>query len=261
MKNKSIFFLAFLILHTLFATAQNFSAYLKLNFINGKDTLPYRLLLPENYDDSKMYPLILFLHGAGERGNDNELQLSHGGEYFLRDSIRKKYPAIVIFPQCKQESFWSNVKRDTSKRGEARLIFQTGGNPTTAMDLLQQLIKKISKDYRIQKKQIYVGGLSMGGMGTFEIVYRNPNLFAAAFPMCGGADVGSATKFKKTNWWIFHGAKDDVVLPAFSQRIVTALQNINAIVKFTLYPEANHNCWDSAFAEPELMSWLFSKNI
>jgi predicted peptidase len=76
--------------------------------------------------------------------------------------------------------------------------------------------------------------------------------------MCGGADVGSAPKFKKTNWWIFHGAKDDLVLPMFSQRIVTALQNINADVKFTLYPEADHNCWDSAFAESELMSWLFS---
>ena len=105
---------------------------------------------------------------------------------------------------------------------------------------------------------MYVGGLSMGGMGTFEIVWRNPKLFAAAFPICGGADTGSAKKFSKISWWIFHGAKDDVVLPLFSQRIVTALQQINADVKFTLYPEANHNSWDNALAEPELMPWLFS---
>jgi predicted peptidase len=240
-----------------FVHAQNFSAYTKNYFVEGKDSLPYRLLLPQNYDATKKYPLILFLHGAGERGNDNESQLSHGADFFLKDSIRKKYPAIIIFPQCKTESFWSNVNRDTSKRGEDRLIFQTGGKPTLAMHLLRKLLTQIITTYPVEKKQIYVGGLSMGGMGTFEIVYRNPTLFAAAFPMCGGADVGSAPKFKKTNWWIFHGAKDDLVLPMFSQRIVTALQNINANVKFTLYPEADHNCWDSAFAEPELMSWLF----
>jgi predicted peptidase len=256
---KKIFFIFYLLFCVMpFANAQNFSVYQKHYFVKGKDSLPYRLLLPQNYDVTKKYPLILFLHGAGERGNDNESQLSHGADFFMRDSIRKKYPAIIIFPQCKTESFWSNVNRDTSKRGEDRLIFQTGGKPTLAMRLLRQLLTQVITNYSVEKKQIYVGGLSMGGMGTFEIVYRNPTLFAAAFPMCGGADVGSAPKFKKTNWWIFHGAKDDLVLPMFSQRIVTALQNIHANVKFTLYPEDNHNCWDSAFAESELMSWLFS---
>jgi predicted peptidase len=240
--------------------AQDLAAYKKEWFIKGKDSLPYRILLPENYNPAKKYPLVLFLHGAGERGTDNETQLSHGGDLFLRDSIRKNYPAIVLFPQCKQESFWSNVKRDTSKRGEDRLIFQTGGQPTLAMSLLRQLLTQVIKSYSVATKQIYVGGLSMGGMGTFEIVYRNPNLFAAAFPMCGGADVGSAQKFKQTHWWIFHGAKDDLVMPIFSQRIVTALQNIQADVKFTLYPDADHNCWDNTFAEPQLMSWLFSQH-
>jgi predicted peptidase len=240
------------------AKAQNTSLYQKLHLIKEKDTLPYRLLLPENYDPAKKYPLILFLHGSGERGNDNEAQLVHGSKLFLNDSIRKKYPAIVIFPQCPANSFWSNVDIKTNEKGERDFKFQTGGKPTVAMDLLQQLVKNIIKDYKIQKKQIYVGGLSMGGMGTFEIVSRNPKMFAAAFPICGGADIAAAPKFKKVNWWVFHGAKDDVVLPKYSQQIVDALQKINAHVKFTLYPEANHNSWDSAFAEPDLLQWLFS---
>jgi predicted peptidase len=240
------------------AKAQNTSLYQKLSFNKGKDTLPYRLLLPENYDPAKKYPLILFLHGSGERGNDNEAQLMHGSKLFLKDSVRKNYPAIVVFPQCPANSFWSNVAIKNNPGGEREFTFQTGGEPTMAMALLQQLLKKLIKEYSVAKKQIYVGGLSMGGMGTFEIVNRNPKMFAAAFPICGGADIVSVSKFKKVHWWVFHGAKDDVVLPKYSQQIVDAMQKVNAHVKFTLYPEANHNSWDNAFAEPDLFSWLFS---
>lgn len=259
MKLKFVF-LAFIFCSTSLLNAQDLSLYQKKYFIHNNDTLPYRILFPLNYDPSKKYPLILFLHGSGERGDNNESQLAHGSRLFLRDSIRQNYPSIVVFPQCPQESYWSNVNRSEDKHGEERYVFQTGGEPTAAMALLQRLLKKIIKDYPVEKKQIYVGGLSMGGMGTFEIVWRNPKLFAAAFPICGGADVASAKRFKKLPWWIFHGGKDDVVLPQFSQRIVTALEKLNADVKFTFYPEANHNSWDSAFAEPGLMPWLFSKH-
>ena len=99
----------------------------------------------------------------------------------------------------------------------------------------------------------------MGGMGTFELVYRNPSLFAAAFPICGGADTGYVPKLVKTHWWIFHGAKDDVVMPHFSERIAIKLQAGHADVKYTLYPDAFHNSWDNALAEPMLLPWLFSK--
>ena len=99
----------------------------------------------------------------------------------------------------------------------------------------------------------------MGGMGTFEIVRRNPNLFAAAIPICGGANPATASKLKKTDWWVFHGAKDDVVPPHLSEDMVNALKKEKASVKFTVYPEANHNSWDSAFAEPDFLSWLFAQ--
>ena len=238
--------------------AQDKSLFQKEIFVKGTDTLPYRILLPLHYDASKKYPLILMLHGAGERGNDNESQLVHGSTLFLRDSIREKYPAIVVFPQCPASSFWSNVKFEQDASGKRAFNFQAKGAPTIAMDLAQQLLKKIIHDYPVNKKQIYIGGLSMGGMGTFEIVRRNPKLFAAAFPICGGAEPSTAAKLKRVKWWVFHGAADDVVPPELSVKMVDALKAANAEVKFSLYPEVKHNSWDNAFAEPTFLSWLFS---
>jgi predicted peptidase len=238
--------------------AQNFSAYQKLQFIRGNDTLPYRLLLPENYTAKKRYPLILFLHGRGESGNDNELQLTHGAKLFLVDSIRKKHPAIIVFPQCSSSSYWSNVDIKNDSAGNRVFNFSPAGEPTKDLALTEKLLKQLCNDFSVNKKQMYVMGLSMGGMGTIEIVRRNPKMFAAAIPICGGANAYTAKKINKTNWWIFHGAKDDVVNPAFSIQMATALKKEKANVKFTLYPNANHNSWDSAFAEPDLIPWLFS---
>ncbi|HEX7905752.1 MAG TPA: alpha/beta hydrolase-fold protein [Chitinophagaceae bacterium] len=255
---KIVVVLSCLLVIGLHLTAQDLNLYQKHLYISGNDTLPYRLLLPENYDAAKKYPLIYFLHGAGERGNDNEAQLIHGSKLFLKDDIRKNYPAIIVFPQCPVNSFWSNVDFKIED-GKRNFHFKGDGEPTIAMKLAQELLYKIIREYPVQKKQIYVGGLSMGGMGTFEIVRRNPKLFAAAMPICGGGAPATAVKMKKTKWWIFHGAKDDVVPPELSEKMVKALQEAKATVKFTLYPEANHNSWDAAFAELELLSWLFSQ--
>ncbi len=238
--------------------AQDFNLFEKHLFIQNGDTLPYRLLLPENYDASKKYPLVFFLHGAGERGNDNEKQLIHGAKLFLKDDVRKKFPAIIIFPQCPTNSFWSNVEFKM-ENGKRTFLFKEEGEPTISMKLAQELLASIIKTYPVAKKQIYAGGLSMGGMGTFEIVRRNPKLFAAAIPICGGANVATASKLKKTKWWIFHGGKDDVVPPELSQNMAEAMQKEKVNVKLTIYPNANHNSWDPAFAEPELLSWLFAQ--
>lgn len=240
------------------SNAQDFSQYQKQWYINGTDTLPYRILLPENYDASKKYPLIYFLHGAGERGNDNEKQLVHGAKLFLKTEVRKDFPAIVVFPQCPQKSFWSNV--DVKMENGKRVFnFNAEGEPTVAMKLAQELLQKILREYPVKTKQVYVGGLSMGGMGTFEMVRRNPGLFAAAIPICGGANTATAPQLKKVKWWVFHGGKDDVVPPELSEKMVAALKEVKARVKYTLYPDANHNSWDPAFAEPTLLSWLFAQ--
>lgn len=258
---KRLFFLLITIfLFCVPVKAQNRNLFEKHWFVRNGDSLPYRLLLPENYDPSKKYPLIFFMHGAGERGNDNEKQLTHGAKLFLKDDVRKNYPAIVVFPQCPENSFWSNVRFQTDSLGKRTFIFIAEDKATIAMKMANDLLHYLMHDYRLKKKQLYVGGLSMGGMGTFELVWRNPNVFAAALPICGGGDPTIAKKVRKTKWWVFHGAKDDVVPPQNSERMVTALKVAKATVKFTLYPNANHNSWDAAFAEPELLKWLFAQH-
>ena len=239
--------------------AQDTSLYKHQYYIEKKDTMPYRLLLPADYDPSVKYPLILFLHGSGERGKDNESQLIHGGEFFLRDSIRNHYKAIVVFPQCSRNSYWSNVNIISDTIQKTRFFnFQEDGEPTQAMSLLLGLTKHLLKKYRLDENRLYVGGLSMGGMGTFELARRKPKLFAAAFAICGGANASTATEMKNTAWWIFHGLKDNVVDPVHSKIMAAALKAAGAEVRLTLYPDANHNSWDAAFAEKELMHWLFS---
>ncbi|MDT8414533.1 MAG: alpha/beta hydrolase-fold protein [Flavobacteriaceae bacterium] len=237
---------------------QDLSTYEKKVFTHNGQNMPYRLLLPKNFDASQTYPLILVLHGAGERGNDNEAQLVHGASLFLNETYREKYPAFVLFPQCPADDFWSNVSIKTDTSGQRVFDFQNGGKPTQAMEHLQALLKDFIKNNPVKENQIYVGGLSMGGMGTFEIVHRNPDLFAAAFPICGGANPDIASKVKNVDWWVFHGGDDDVVPVAYSQKMVSALNQQGARVKFSYYHGVNHNSWDHAFAEKDLLPWLFS---
>jgi predicted peptidase len=256
---KFFFSFATIIFIMSFSQAQDSSLYEKRFFVHNNDTMPYCILLPLNFDSHKKYPLILFLHGSGERGNDNESQLIHGGDLFLIDSIRKKYPAIVVFPQCSQKSYWSNNESRYDSSAQKRIIdFKADGEPTKAMKLLMELLTNLEDNYSPDKKRMYVGGLSMGGMGTFELVRRKPGTFAAAFAICGGANITTAQKMKKTAWWIFHGLKDPVVDPQFSKDMADALKQAGATVRLTLYPEDGHNSWDDAFKEPELFSWLFS---
>lgn len=235
---------------------QNLSEFKKEQLITGSDTLPYRILYPENFDANKRYPVIFFLHGSGERGNDNEKQLTHGGKLFLSPEFRKNHPAIVIFPQCSADSYWANVKIE-AVNGKRFFDFVKGGNPTKAMGLLLDLVQKIKNSSFSDPKQVYVGGLSMGGMGTFELLRRQPKLFAAAFAICGGDQIGNVKKYKNVPLWIFHGGLDDVVTPQFSYDIFRELRAFGKEPKFTVYPKANHNSWDPAFAEPGLMDWLF----
>lgn len=241
------------------AQAQVNSAFDKGLYVNKTDTLPYRILFPKNFDPTKKYPLIIVLHGAGERGNDNEAEIKYGPKLFLNDTIRQNYPAIVVFPQCPVNSFWSNVKTEQNTTGKYTFNFQEGGDPTAAMHALLGLVDQFLDKPFVNKKQLYIGGLSMGGMGTLEILRRKPNTFAAAFAICGGDNTNNVSKYaKKVPLWIFHGLKDSVVPFDHSQVVVDALKAAGADPKFTIYPTDDHNSWDDAFAEPQLIPWLFA---
>jgi predicted peptidase len=259
---RILLFTGLLIVTSLQLIAQDRNLFEKHWFIQHGDTLPYRILLPLNYDPQKTYPMIVFLHGRGESGSDNERQLTNGAALFLNDSIRQQYPAIVVFPQCASTNYWSNVQAVATgtKNSKRTFYFIPEGEATSQMKLVMSLIDNLFERYSIQKKQVYAMGLSMGGMGVFELVRRKPHTFAAAVPICGGAHPATAKQLTNTKWWIFHGAKDDVVLPKYSEQMVEALQKAKASVKFTLYPNANHNSWDPAFAEPGLLNWLFQQH-
>ncbi|MAU25810.1 MAG: phospholipase [Muricauda sp.] len=239
--------------------SQEPSPYKKKVFESERGTMPYRLLLPEDYDATKKYPLVLFLHGSGERGNDNEAQLVHGSGLFLKEDVRKKYPAIVVFPQCAANDSWAKVDVK-GEWGNREFVFFDDAEPTRAMELLEELIDYLKDQYPIDSKRMYVGGLSMGGMGTFELVRRNPRTFVAAFPICGGANPEIAKKLRKTAWWVFHGEADNVVPPKYSTQMVRALEDVGAEVRYSLYPDVGHDSWTNTFAEPDLLSWLFSRS-
>ncbi|MCU0395462.1 MAG: alpha/beta hydrolase-fold protein [Chitinophagaceae bacterium] len=260
MKNKWLLVLV-LLTAAYVSPAQDLGLYQKKMLLCGSDTLPYRLLLPENFDPEKAYPLVVFLHGAGERGNNNEAQLTHGGKLFVRSDIRQQFPAIVVFPQCPANSFWSNVNWTYDSVTKKRdFLFPEEGEPTYAMLMVMQLVREIQKQYKVKQDQRYVMGLSMGGMGTFELVKRMPNTFAAAIPICGGSHPANARFMKQTAFWIFHGDADGVVPVALSRQMAEALQQYYtaADMQLTIYPGVNHNSWDNAFAEKELLPWLFS---
>lgn len=258
-KNYSVYL--FFILFGFSLSAQDVSLFEKKVFTKEGDSLKYRILYPENFDKDSIYPVVLFLHGAGERGNDNEKQLTHGSSLFTKVSNRKAFPAIIIFPQCSTTDYWANVLVDRSTN-PLGLQFQYAKGPTKSLSLVIELMNESLSQNYIDKNRVYVMGLSMGGMGTFELLYRQPQLFAAAIPICGAGEPESVKKYGKSiPLWIFHGSQDNVVAPQQSLQIASSLLDNGGFPKLTLYENANHNSWDSAFAEPELLKWLFSHQL
>ena len=255
---RKIVFLLFLSIGFISLKAQEKSDFVKTSFVLNGDTLPVRILYPENFDPTKKYPLMLFLHGRGESGKDNEKQLIHGSKMFLDSAFRKQYPAIVIFPQCGNDSYWGNVNITINKEGKRNFSFQKGGKPTVAMKLILGYLEQLEDLNYLDHNRFYVGGLSMGGMGTYELLRREHHTFAASFAICGGDNVKNVKKYKKVPLWLFHGSKDDVVDPRFTKKIALELEKLGADHKLTIYPNTNHNSWDLAFAEKDLLPWLFS---
>jgi predicted peptidase len=235
--------------------------FLRKEFAYGENILPYRILYPDNYDKSKKYPLILVLHGGGERGTDNDKQLVHGSKLFLSDQNRKSYPAIVVFPQCPQDAYWAaaDIDRTTTP---FKITFDYTKAPQWPLVAANELVKKLANEEAVDKSRIYITGLSMGAMGTYESVYRYPNVYAAALPICGGGDTSAYDKrIKKTAYWIFHGAADSVVDAKLSRDMVAKLKTLKVETKHTEYPGVNHNSWENAFAEGKFLDWMFAHKI
>ena len=197
----------------------------------------YLLFLPADYDanSDRRWPLILFLHGAGERGSNPWLITKYGPPKMVAHD--KKFPFILVSPQCPPGKIWSN-------------------------DLLLALLDDVTKKYAVDTRRIYLTGISMGGFGTWSLGLSHPEKFAAIAPICGGGDFITPHLADKT-WlttlpvWAFHGAKDPIVPMEESARMVGLLRRLGAKeVKFTVYPEAQHDCWTKTYANPELFAWF-----
>ncbi len=221
-------------------------------FVNGEDILLYRLVLPEDYNSNNTYPLILFLHGAGERGSDNTKQLNN-----CVQNIANSAPnAIIVAPQCTEgnqwvDTPWSNVSYSTDTVAESN-----------ELQMVMMLLEKLKKEYSVDKDRIYVSGISMGGFGTWDLITRHPNTFAAAIPVCGGADSSKAEVVKDIPIYTFHGESDWDVPVAGTRAMVEAIKTAGGNkITYTEYAGRGHNIWDDAFATTGLFDNLFKHKL
>jgi predicted peptidase len=221
-------------------------------FQDGDFTLPYRLLKPKSIDANQEYPLVIFLHGAGERGDDNEKQLIHGMNDFASDEIMAKYPAFVIAPQCPRGEAWGGIPRLAKTETPS-------GQLTRELSTVLKATAALRKEFPIDDHRIYITGLSMGGYGTWDALAKRTELFAAAAPICGGGDPASASTIKSVPIWAFHGADDPTVPVERSREMIDALKAAGGQPKYTEYPGVAHNSWSQTYSNPELYAWLFAQ--
>lgn len=253
---KLILLLSVLLLFSLeFVAAQD--EYERSVFVSSLgDSLNYRLLEPEVMQAGEKYPLVLFLHGAGERGNDNEKQLTHGGQMFLNPVNREKYPAFVLFPQCPESGYWAYENRPQSFIPTQMPV---GKEMPSVFQAVKELLDMYLANPQVDKSRVYIMGLSMGAMGTYDMVSRFPDIFAAAVPICGTVNPTRLSAARNVAFRIFHGDADDVVPVAGSRQAYKALKVAGASVEYIEFPGCNHGSWNSAFNYPDFMKWLFTQ--
>ena len=265
MKNKRLypylycFFALFILLDAPAARAQN-EAYAKGVFITQQhDSMPYRLLAPQSLKSGKKYPLVLFLHGAGERGSDNESQLRNGGTVFTNPVAREQYPCFVLFPQLGVKDYWSLAKRPAQG--------YKGANPmpkevpiTKHLQAVKALLDKVNAENPVDESSIYIIGISMGAIATYDMVYRFPDRFAAAVAICGATNIARMQELGgKTAFRLYHGDIDDVIPVRYSREAYEALHRKGRKVEYIEVYGAGHNAWHPAFNRPDFLSWLFKQ--
>lgn len=218
---------------------------------DGKELL-YRIYTPENLKADQKIPVILLLHGAGERGNDNKRQIAHGFSQLANYSIKSNKPTIIIAPQCPNGKQWVNVKWNTTEHDMPE-------SPSESLKMAIELLQNKISSMPIDKKRVYITGLSMGGYGTWDAISRHPDLFAAALPLCGGADTKQAAKLTKLPIWTVHGDKDGAIPVSRSRDIIKAIKDAGGKPLYTEHPGVGHNVWSRTYSDKKVLDWLFSQ--
>ncbi len=239
---------------------------------NNNLELPFRLFSPNNRRN-KNIPLVIFLHGRGERGMENSARIYRNAGIIMNENSlitqesQANYPCYILVPQCSNKTEneewakWEGNSPETPFKGlgidGSYVMNQT---PSESGEATLELIEKIIKENTIDPLRIYITGLSMGGFGTWEFIARKPNLFAAAVPMAGYSDPNQVEKIKEIPIWVFHGNKDKWNPVQGSRKMYSLLSNVNADVRYSEYNLGHGDTFKKAFKEPELISWMFSKS-
>ncbi|MEI6060713.1 MAG: prolyl oligopeptidase family serine peptidase [Bacteroidota bacterium] len=233
MKSYYILFLS-VILSFMIQPVDAQSQYKEKADIVRKTALHYWLKLPVGYkkEKGKTFPLLIFLHGSGERGDSLELVKKHGPPSFVDD--RPDFPFIVVSPQCPKGTWW--ITED-----------------------LQAMLEQILTKYRVDTTRIYLTGLSMGGFGTWAWACKYPDQFAAIAPVCGGGDIQFAGALKNMPIWAFHGEADPVVPVKRTVEMVEAVNSNGGNARMTIYPGVGHDSWENAYADDELYKWMLTQ--
>jgi predicted peptidase len=217
------------------------------------ETLNYRLYLPPPPTDKKL-PVVLFLHGAGERGADNALQLKHGIASLIRYGKEAGDPAILLIPQCPAGGSWVDAIWDAPAHTMKE-------RPADALRLALALLRDTLATLPADPARVYVTGISMGGYGTWDAIQRTPGLFAAALPICGGGDTAMAPAVKRVPVWTFHGDKDAAVPVSRSRDMVKALEACGGNIQYREYPGAGHDVWTQTYNDTAVLAWFFAQRL
>lgn len=218
--------------------------------------IPYRILKPTSVAPGEKYPLVLFLHGAGERGSDNQKQLVHAASDFASPDRMQQFPAFVVFPQCPTEQRWVESPWDLpSGSGEF------DATPSKPMKAALELVDNLVEELPVDPARVYVTGLSMGGQGAWYAAAAKPRRFAAMLEVCGGGDPTWAADYQGIPIWALHGQKDSVVPISRAREMVVALTKAGHApeLRYTEYPGVGHNSWARTFKRDDVFEWLFAQ--
>jgi len=218
----------------------------------GGGVVRYRWHEPPRRDEGARFPLVVFLHGAGERGDDNRAQLKHGVADIVKWSKENKQPCFLMAPQCPAKEGWAAVDRKT-------MDLAAGAKPGATLARVWRLVGELTREHPVDQALVYLTGLSMGGYGTWSLLAAAPEGIAAAAPICGGGDPATAGRFARVPVWAFHGAQDKVVPVAASRRMIEALKKAGGSPRFTEYPGIAHNSWTRTYRDGELLGWMFGQ--
>jgi len=236
-------------------------------------TMPYRLYVPKNISPHKTYPLLVFLHGRGERGTDNTAKMfAHTGLFNGQNSIlspanRQKYPSIIVVPQCSDLSAdqeWAHWIGNSPQQPFAGLgkdgSYQQHTEASTSGAAAVELIERLIAQYQVDQQRVYLTGISMGGFGTWEFTARHPQLFAAAVPMAGFSDPQTAERVKHIPFWVFHGSNDEYNPVQGSRNMTDKLKTLGGNVRYTELQGLKHSeTFKEAWNNADILPWLFSQ--